>query len=81
VLASGRSPWRTYQGRATSPNTTAADGARNIPSRFSAGQLRSGPRGTVQVDSVIGAWLVRPAKTGALRWVWYQSCAQNGSSW
>ena len=50
VLASGRSPWRTYQGRATSPNTTAADGARNIPSRSSAGQLRSGPRGTVHVD-------------------------------
>ena len=70
-----------YQGNATSPNTTAADGARNIPCRSSAGQLRSGPRGTVQVASVRGVRLVRPANTGALRCVWYQSCAQNGSSW
>ncbi len=43
-----------YQGSATSPNTTAADGERNMPSRSSAGQLRSGPRGTVQVASVSG---------------------------
>src|SRR5512132_776377 len=70
-----------YQGSATSPNTTAADGARNIPSRSSAGQLRSGPRGTEQVASVSGVRLVRPANTGALRCLPYQSCAQNGSSW
>src|SRR6267378_3834724 len=70
-----------YEGNATSPNTTAADGARNIPSRSSAGQLRSGPRGTLQVVSLSGVSLVRPANTGALRCVWYQSCAQNGSSW
>src|SRR5437763_3726444 len=70
-----------YEGNATSPNTTAADGARNIPCRSSAGQLRSGPRGTLQVVSLTGVSLVRPANTGALRCRWYQSCAQNGSSW
>jgi hypothetical protein len=70
-----------YHGNATSPNTTAADGERNMPPTSSAGQLRSGPRGTVHVASVSGVWLVRPAYTGALRCVWYQSCAQKGSSW
>src|SRR5207237_1810079 len=63
------------------PNTIAADGDRNIPSRSSAGQLRSGPRGTAHVVSVTGVSLVRPGTIGALRCVWYQSCAQNGSSW
>src|SRR5438093_4472718 len=70
-----------YQGNATSPNTTAAVGDRNIPSRSSAGQLRSDPRGTLHVDSVTGVALARPRNTGALRCVWYQSWAQNGSSW
>ena len=70
-----------YQGNATSPKTTPADGVRNIPSRSSAGKVRSGPRGTLQVASVSGVGLVRPAKIGALRCCWYQSWAQNGSSW
>src|SRR2546422_2892279 len=70
-----------YQGSATSPNATAADGARDMPARSSAGQLRSGPRGTAQVTSVSGVRLVRPANTGALRCLLYQSWAQNGSSW
>src|SRR5439155_12464306 len=70
-----------YQGNATSPNTTAAVGDRNIPSRSSAGQLRSDPRGTLHVDAVTGVALARPRNTGAFRCVWYQSWAQNGTSW
>src|SRR6266566_5487873 len=70
-----------YHKNATSSNTTAADGVRYIPSGSSAGKVRSGPRSTLQVASVRGVELVRPANTGALRCCWYQSCAQNGSSW
>src|SRR6266511_2997025 len=70
-----------YQRNATSPNTTAADGVRNIPPGSSAGNVLSDPRATLQVASVRGVLLVRPANTGALRCFWYHSCAQNGSSW
>ncbi len=63
-----------------SPSTTAADGVPNIPSRSSAGEVRSAPRGTRQVASVTGVRLVRRANTGALRCLPYESCAQNGSS-
>ena len=70
-----------YQGKATSPKTTAADGLRYIPSGSSAGKLSSGTRATLQVASVSGVALVRPPKTGALRYRWYQSWAQKGSSW
>src|SRR5258706_467091 len=56
-----------YHKNATSSNTTAADGVRYIPSGSSAGKVRSGPRSTLQVASVRGVQLVRPANTGALR--------------
>src|SRR3989442_462407 len=55
-----------YQRNATSPNTTAADGVRNIPSGSSAGKGLSEPRATVQVASVTGVLLVRPANTRRL---------------
>src|SRR5215470_14029144 len=80
-LTSGASPCRIYHKNATSSNTTAADGVRYMPSGLSAGKVRSGPRSTLQVVSVRGVELVRPANTGALRCCWYQSWAQNGSCW
>ena len=71
-----------YQVNATSPNSTAALGVRNMPSRF---ERRPGPIGAAR-DLAVGLGPRRaagraPARTGALRCFWYQSCAQNGSSW
>ena len=78
-LTSGVSPWFAYQVSTTSPNSTPARGVRNIPSRFSAGQVRSAPRGTLQSASVSGT-SAKPARAGAFRCFWYQSYAHNGSS-
>src|SRR5207244_574830 len=58
-----------------------AHGAQRTSTSSSAGQPRPGVRATRHVASVTGAALVRPANTGASRCFWYQSCAQNGSSW
>src|SRR5229473_1012958 len=70
-----------YQGSATSAKTTPPEGVLNKPSDSSAGNERYGPRGTLQVDSVDGAAPVRLGSSEASRCCWYQSCAQNGSSW
>src|SRR3954447_19242068 len=78
-LTSGSWPWFGYQVSTTSPNSTPARGERNIPSRFSAGQVRSAPRGTLQLAS-LSAVASKPGRTGAFRCFWYQSSAQNGSS-
>ena len=50
-----------------------------MPSRLSAGQVRSAPRGTLQSASV-GSGPAKPARTGAFRCLWYQSSAHSGSS-
>src|SRR5262245_64681947 len=69
-----------YQVNITSPKVTAAVGTRNVPSRVSEGQLRSGPRSTLQSASVRAGAALRPATGAALRCLRYQSCAQNGCS-
>ena len=50
----GRSPWFAYHIIDTSPNSTPARGLRNMPSRFKAGQVRSGPRTALPPSSPAG---------------------------